>query len=624
MSSFYVCKNVDDDVRKSSASGGIFVALAKFIINRGGLVYGAAFDDNFKGVSHVLIRSLSDLDRIRGSKYVFSKIGQVYHGIKENLEVGKLVLFSGTPCQVAGLKNFLKKDYIGLICVDIVCHGVADKRIYDFYLDYLERKYNSIITYLTFRDKSESWRNADIVIKFKNGDEIREKGSVNAFMQGFISNLYIRKSCTMCKYKKFLSKSDLTLGDFWGSTELKDYSNDDYGTSIVAVHTQKGYNIFNGILGELKDVREVDENTGYVFNDSYKKVAVPHPKSNYFYEHYQEKDFNLLVASLLVETPKVDSLRRKVYISFKRVLVKSLERLHLKTLILSFYNSFLILEDYLYRITHKNPKVVGILKTLEYIKNNHCSVVRYGDGEFKFVLGMETWFQPTSFELRSALKKILLSDNSNVIVCLMPMFGNLGQYEQGEIQFWTSFNIMHRKDCYKYLNRNKTYYNSFISRCYMPYKDKSITKSCFNLWKEIWNEKDLLIVEGAKTRLGVGNDLFDNVKSIKRILAPNTNAFSLIDRLFSEVKKYSKNHLVLLALGPTATVLAYRLALEGFWAIDIGHIDIEYEWYIRNAKEKIAIPNKYVIEAKNGKNVSEFSDPIYNGQIVASFENTVL
>ena len=158
----------------------------------------------------------------------------------------------------------------------------------------------------------------------------------------------------------------------------------------------------------------------------------------------------------------------------------------------------------------------------------------------------------------------------------------------------------------------------------MPYKDKSITKSCFNLWKEIWNEKDLLIVEGAKTRLGVGNDLFDNVKSIKRILAPNTNAFSLIDRLFSEVKKYSKNHLVLLALGPTATVLAYRLALEGFWAIDIGHIDIEYEWYIRNAKEKIAIPNKYVIEAKNGKNVSEFSDPIYNGQIVASFENTVL
>ena len=368
-------------------------------------------------------------------------------------------------------------------------------------------------------------------------------------------------------------------------------------------------------------MREVDEDTGYVFNDSYKEVAVPHPKSNYFYEHYQNKNFDLFVPSLLVGTPKVDLLRKKVYISIKRMLAKTLKRLHLKTLILSFYDYFLILEDYLYRKTHKNPKVVGVLKTLEYIKNNQCSVVRYGDGEFKFVLGMETWFQPTSFELRSALKKILISDNSNVIVCLMPMFGNLEQYEQGEIQFWTSFNIMHRKSCYKYLNMGKTYYNSFISRCYMPYKDKSIAKLCFNLWKEIWNEKDLLIVEGAKTRLGVGNDLFDNVKSIKRILAPNTNAFSVIEKLYSEVKKYSNNHLVLLALGPTATVLAYRLASEGYWAIDIGHIDIEYEWYVTRAKEKIAIPNKYVIEAKGGTKISSnFENEKYHNEIIRVFQ----
>ena len=154
----------------------------------------------------------------------------------------------------------------------------------------------------------------------------------------------------------------------------------------------------------------------------------------------------------------------------------------------------------------------------------------------------------------------------------------------------------------------------------MPYRDKSIAKLCFNLWKDIWKERDMLIVEGAKTRLGVGNDLFSNVRSIKRILAPNTNAFSVIDKLFTEVKKYSKDHLVLLALGPTATVLAYRLAVEGYWAIDIGHIDIEYEWYLRGATDKIAIPNKYVIEAKNGKSVSEIEDPIYYGQIVASFD----
>ena len=222
MSSFYVCKHIDDDIRKGSASGGIFVALAEYVINLGGLVYGAAFDDDLKGVSHVLIRSIDDLDKIRGSKYVYSKIGHIYQDIKDYLEKGETVLFSGTPCQVAGLKQYLKKDYLNLLCVDIVCHGVANQKIYRFYLDYLERKHNSIISGLSFRDKTRSWRDSDIVIKFGNGDELRERGSINPFMRGFIANLFIRDSCTSCKYKRFMSKSDLTLGDFWGSTELKD------------------------------------------------------------------------------------------------------------------------------------------------------------------------------------------------------------------------------------------------------------------------------------------------------------------------------------------------------------------------------------------------------------------
>ena len=621
MSSFYVCKHIDDEVRKSSASGGIFVALAEYIINKGGLVYGAAFDKDFKGVSHVLIKSMDDLDKIRGSKYVYSKIGHIYHDIKEYLVREKTVLFSGTPCQVAGLKQYLKKDYPNLLCVDIVCHGVANQKIYSFYLDYLERKHNSIITGLSFRDKTRSWRNSDIVIRFENGDELRERGSVNPFLRGFIANLFIRDTCTTCKYKKFMSKSDLTLGDFWGNTELDNYPNDDIGTSIVAIHTQKGDNTFKQIISKLKDVKEVNENAGYLFNESYKKPAVQHPKSTVFFDQYLEKDFDSFVTSLLVETPKEESLGKNVIIKLKRVLVRILEKLKLKTLILSLYDKYLILYDFFYRKMHRNPKVVGIIETLEYINKNHCSVVRYGDGEFKFVFGQETWFQPTSSELRNSLTKILKSYNSNVIVCIVPMFGNLNQYEQGEKQFWSSFNILNRKKCYKHLDIKKTYYNSFISRCYMPYKDKSVAKLCFNLWKDIWKGRDLLIVEGAKTRLGVGNDLFSNVRSIKRILAPNTNAFSVIDKLFLEVKKYSKDYLVLLALGPTATVLAYRLADEGYWAIDIGHIDIEYEWYLRGALSKIAIPNKYVIEAEGGKKVSDITDSIYLKQIVANYDN---
>jgi glycosyltransferase, family 8 len=154
----------------------------------------------------------------------------------------------------------------------------------------------------------------------------------------------------------------------------------------------------------------------------------------------------------------------------------------------------------------------------------------------------------------------------------------------------------------------------------MMFADKTQCAFYFKLIQQIWADKDILLIEGEKSRLGVGNDLFDNVKSIRRILAPNTNAFDHYDAIMKIVQKYSPNeYLILLALGPTATVMAYNLAQKGYQAIDIGHIDIEYEWYRMGASHKVPIPSKYVNEADAGVGVGDIHDEKYKKEIICRF-----
>ena len=148
---------------------------------------------------------------------------------------------------------------------------------------------------------------------------------------------------------------------------------------------------------------------------------------------------------------------------------------------------------------------------------------------------------------------------------------------------------------------NRKYYSSMISRFYIEYKDKSKIPYYIKKLKQIWDKKDILIIEGEMSRLGVGNDLFNNSKSIKRILCPAINAFNVYEKIISQAKKIDKSNLILLALGPTSSVLAYDLYKIGYQVIDVGLIDIEYEWFLRKAKKKIQIENKYVNEAYGNK-----------------------
>ena len=149
----------------------------------------------------------------------------------------------------------------------------------------------------------------------------------------------------------------------------------------------------------------------------------------------------------------------------------------------------------------------------------------------------------------------------------------------------------------------------------MMFNDKSNCKYYFQFIKNIWKDKDIVIIEGEESRLGIGNDLFNNASSIERILAPKRDAFDKYSKILNEAKKLDKNKLILLALGPTATVLAYDLSKLGYQAIDIGHIDIEYEWFLQGAKEKVAIENKYVGEAKGGRDIKSIDNKEYLQQI---------
>lgn len=298
----------------------------------------------------------------------------------------------------------------------------------------------------------------------------------------------------------------------------------------------------------------------------------------------------------------------------------------LKPFLVDSYNKFYDLKIDFYILINKSkyllkykPNIMSIEESIKYIEDNKCSLSRFGDGEMKLICGKSIFFQPYSDELSKKLKAVLNSNEkyNNYKIGIPDVFNSLKKYEHKHAKYWNENLYLYRKDWYNNLKHDEIYINAFISRCYMIFKDKRNSEKYFNLIKRIWNNKNIVIIEGEESRLGIGNDLFNNVNSIKRILVPKNNAFSVYDRIFKEAIKINKNDLILLALGPTATVLAYDLSKLGYQAIDIGHIDIEYEWFLQGAKEKVAIENKYVGEAKGGQVVGISQDKKYLEQIIA-------
>lgn len=244
----YAALNIDEEIRGNSSSGGVFYSIAEKVLLQKGIVFGAQFDEHWS-VMHTYIEDMDELPKYMGSKYVQSHMGGGnYKKVRDFLHEGRYVLFSGTPCQIAGLKSYLKKDYEKLLTIDFICHGVPSPKVWYKYVSELSSIKH--IGNISFRDKSEGWSHFSLKIDDKKSNEIYKSIFQNdPYMQLFLNNYILRPSCYDCKVRKGKSGSDITLADFWNIQNVMPEKYDDKGISLVLCNTEKGRKILcaNGI-----------------------------------------------------------------------------------------------------------------------------------------------------------------------------------------------------------------------------------------------------------------------------------------------------------------------------------------------------------------------------------------
>lgn len=278
-----------DELRQESSSGGVFTLLAEHILNMGGVVFGAAFDKKFK-LRHIAVEEKAQLPLLRGSKYVQSETGDCYSQAKAALAAGRPVLFTGTPCQINGLRSFLDKDYENLYCQDIICHGVPAPGVWQKYVDYWENLEGSRIKSVNFRHKEKGWKGYQLHIEFKNGQFYGCRAGDDPYMQAFLGDLCLRESCYSCHAKGEGHTADLTLGDFWGVEQLLPDMFDNKGTSLVLVHTDKGQKLLDEI-SSLLSLRSADIDQALAFNPAMVRSSSRNKNREKFLAAISNRDF---------------------------------------------------------------------------------------------------------------------------------------------------------------------------------------------------------------------------------------------------------------------------------------------------------------------------------------------
>ena len=310
----YACFNKDEEVRRESSSGGVFTLIATNVIEDNGVVFGARFNDLFE-VEHSYVESVEDIKVFRGSKYVQSKIGYTFTEVKKILDDGRKVLFSGTPCQIGGLKSFLGKDYKNLICIDIICHGVPSPLAWNKYKNEISN--GKKITNISFRNKTYGWKDYSFKMDFEDGTSYFERGAENKYIRGFIGDIYLRNSCYQCKFKSLHRKSDLTLADFWGIENINKDMDDGKGTSLVIVNSRRGEHIFQDIQGKLRK-KEVNLEDSIIYNISAIKSSYNNPRRKYFFKHINSNKFNKLIDKTFKKSI-FTKLKDRIYYYAKRI-----------------------------------------------------------------------------------------------------------------------------------------------------------------------------------------------------------------------------------------------------------------------------------------------------------------
>lgn len=310
----YACINKDENVRFQSSSGGIFTLIAEKVIDNGGIVFGVEFDKEFK-VVHNYIENKESLYKFRGSKYLQSIIGESYRKVKEFLDEGREVLFSGTPCQIGGLKAYLGKQYKNLFCIDIICHGVPSPKVWKKYITYHENIVNSQIRKVNFRSKCEGWKRYAISLLFENGVKYVQTFNKDLYMTAFLRDICLRPSCYTCEFKTLHRQSDITLADFWGIQNILPKLDDDKGTSLVFINSSNGQYMFDQIKNNML-YREVDIESAVFYNSSAIQPAKYNNKRDSFFEELDKLPFDELINKYCTDNIFV-RIKRKVISGIK-------------------------------------------------------------------------------------------------------------------------------------------------------------------------------------------------------------------------------------------------------------------------------------------------------------------
>ncbi|MGB8454043.1 MAG: Coenzyme F420 hydrogenase/dehydrogenase, beta subunit C-terminal domain [Anaerocolumna sp.] len=320
----YGVKHQDLKVRKMSSSGGAFTAISDYVLNRGGVVYGAVFNDSFE-VIHSKALNEEQRNKMRGSKYVQSNLGTIFGEIRTTLETGQLVLFTGTPCQTGGLKSFLGKEYPNLILCDIVCHGVPSPKIWKDYKTLLEIKYQDKINGVNFRNKDSGWQNSSLKVTFSRYEH-KKSMQEDPYYILFFNHLIIRPSCHQCVYASYHRVTDITLADFWGIESSYKTFQDDIGVTLVLINSTKGKELVENIR-ENTDIIE-SSHAGF-YQPIFETPSKMSPNRQLFWEEYLSKGY----AEVISKYGKLSSSQWLI----KKMIVPVLKKTGLYNLIVKIY-----------------------------------------------------------------------------------------------------------------------------------------------------------------------------------------------------------------------------------------------------------------------------------------------
>ena len=292
----YAAVNKSDEERRNSASGGMYYILAKEIIKRNGVVFGVEYTDDLK-VKHNYAENLEDCKKFSDSKYVRSDLNHSFEKVKEFLDAGRWVLFTGTSCQNQALKIYLGKEYEKLILCDILCHANPSPKVYKMYLENLEKKYNKKVKHISFRTKENGWRDQTPIIEFEDNTKIAEP----TYFKAFVTELISRPSCSNCQFASYNRQSDMTIGDFWGIQKVLNNPeiDDGKGVSVFLVNTEKGKKFFE----------EIKDNMNIVKTEKIEALRY-NRHANYQVHRNREKFFKKIANNEITSENVIDSMKK--------------------------------------------------------------------------------------------------------------------------------------------------------------------------------------------------------------------------------------------------------------------------------------------------------------------------